>query len=465
MDYHTAASTEFAYSTDYMICNTSYYSDTDNPLMNGLLIARIHGDPCRSSWQFKMSSNDLTTFYLPDLLQLLNCRDENFKQIAKHHKKASSDMCLIDYDELKQCFEQVDDLTKMSMRLQIIGASACSIENNRRRFSIGACLQGRVSNPDNLFVPSSNFFDSKVDHVCTVAEYLVSGRRKKSYLFQDKRSSRYALSGSVIYLVVFKRNGVFSYMVYLSEEPISVLQQAINECETVAKSVDLDFDYIYTVVGRTNTKDDSIPYVLTPEGIYFKDIILYCNENGFSSPVLLELKHYIDVCFQDKKTIQSQNYISSSLMETRDFLNLKSLFVEYPPPEDIAYAADLFRLLTKYHDRPVLLRHYLNNLKGFDSSILEDYCLNPLQEALTLGKDFIAKHHDKINQTLLHQLLCDWYIKTSDANVQTLIRASVEEVERQGRVQEPKTFDKRDQKTPNLLHMQTDEDIQDDLYV
>ena len=265
---------------DYMIANTSYYSDVCNQNINGLLVARICSSFTPSLWKCRISTNDLSTFYLPDIIQLLNCGKEGYNQMMANHKKVTGDINLIDYDELKESLEMVNDLTKMSERLKVVGISSCSVQNNRRLLNIGVCIQGRVSHPDNLFISSSRFYDSKIDDIATIADFLIHGSKSTRPSF--KTSNRYSLTDSVIYLIIFKRNGVFDYIVYLSEEPINVLNhELIESCKSHA-----EFDYIYSVLGRTNTKEEVTPYIVTTEGILFKDIVLESNVNSFSMPII-----------------------------------------------------------------------------------------------------------------------------------------------------------------------------------
>ena len=283
MAYHMGNIVEFTYKPDYTICNTSYYSDVDNRNTNGLLMARVCASYSPSLWKFRVSSNDLSTFYLADLIQLLNYRNTTvYKDALKHHHETTKTWNLIDYDELKNTFEYVDSLRKMSNRLKIIGTSSSSIKHEWKRLNIGVCIQGQVSNPDNVFIPITNFVDTKVHDLKEISDFLTLGIKKPYHFNYNRQSCRYALGGSILYLLIVKRNDTFDYIVLLSEEPISVLNQALMD----EVKCGLDFDYIYTVIGKTNTKDDSIPYIITSEGIAFKDIILYCNENSFSLPVI-----------------------------------------------------------------------------------------------------------------------------------------------------------------------------------
>jgi len=278
MDLHKGLT--FAYKPDYMICNTSFYSDVRKTNNNGLIVTRVCVESSPSLWKFRVSENDLTTYYLSDLMNILNNLNDGYCFMIKHHEQSTRDINLIDYDELKETIKSIDDLWKMSKRLNIIGTSSFSIQNNSKMLSVGVCLRGRVSAPDNMCVPLSKFFDSKVDDISVVTDYLYAGIKTPRY--NMKQTNKYGLSGSGIYLIIFKRNNVWDYIVFLSEESINVLNQALLE----VSNLDNDFDYIHTVLGRTNTKDDSIPYTILSVGVLLEDIILYCNENSFSAPVI-----------------------------------------------------------------------------------------------------------------------------------------------------------------------------------
>lgn len=285
MNYHTAASTEFAYTPDYMICNTSYYSDVENRHTNGLIMTRVCSSDSPTLWKFKISSSDLSTFFLSDLIKLLNRRkDSAYMYMLKQHKSSTATLNLIDYDELKATLDLVDSLQNMSNRLKIVGTSSSSIQNNSKNLSIGSCIRGRVSNPDNFFAPLSNFFDTKVNDLTVISDFLVLGIKNSNLSYYDRPLCKYALGGSIIYLLIYKRNDIYDYIVFLSEEPISLLNQCLLEKATCG----VEFEYIYTVIGRTNTKDDSIPYTVTSNGVYFRDIILNCNANCFTMPIVAQ---------------------------------------------------------------------------------------------------------------------------------------------------------------------------------
>lgn len=282
MDSHS----RFDYPPVFMTSSLTFYSDTYRQDINGLPVARIHYDPKAIKFQTCINSIDLSTYYLPDLINLLNTNEEGYKLLVKRHKKATGDVNMIDYDELRQILDAVDGLEKMSRRLQVVGTSAQSVLNDYKKLNTGVCIEGHVTNPDNLYLPSSNFMDNKVFSTETVAEVLVNGI-KPPIMIQDLKTRRYSLSGSIIYLLIYKRHDEFDYMVFMSEEPIGDLIRAIkNQVETSG-----DFDFIYTVLARTNTEEESVPYIQTVEGVYFKDVIVYCNETQFSAPVLRTLIH------------------------------------------------------------------------------------------------------------------------------------------------------------------------------
>jgi len=118
--------------------------------------------------------------------------------MAKAHKTMTEDVNFIQYDELKDLYECVDDLAKMTRRLQIVGTSAFSILRDDRKLNTGVCIQGHVSQPDNLFVPMANFFDEKIVPIETIAEYLTTGSRQ-TVIPMDIKNHRYALTGSIIF--------------------------------------------------------------------------------------------------------------------------------------------------------------------------------------------------------------------------------------------------------------------------
>ncbi len=276
MDYHLANGSEFAYESEYVACNLTNYTDVGNRHVDGLLVTRVHSDD--SGHTSGLSSSDLSTYYLPDLLSLLNMHDDGYRETTRYHKKATGDVNLIDYEELKQRCKCVDDLSKMSNLLSMIGVSALDILDDYRKLITGVCIHGRVR---NMFATTANFYDGKVHPPETVANFLTTGVRCQT-LFEDAKTHRYALRGSVIYLIVYKRNGIFDYILYASEEPISQLIHVLL-CRTELPD---EFDFIYTVIGRTNTEDNSYPYVVTPTGVYLRDVLLYPNECQFSQPIL-----------------------------------------------------------------------------------------------------------------------------------------------------------------------------------
>lgn len=282
--------TRFAYPPVYMTSSLTFYSDTYCQDINGLPVARIHYDPKSIKFQTFINSIDLSTYYLPDLINLLNTDEEGYKLMVKRHKKITGDVNMIDYDELLQILNAVDSLEKMSMRLQIVGTIAHSVFNDYKKLNTGVCIDGYVTKPDNLYLPSSHFMDNKVFSTDTVAEVLVNGT-KPPVLVGGLKTRRYSLSGSIIYLLIYKVLDNFDFLVFMSEEPISNLITAIR---SQANGLS-DFDFIYTVLARTNTEDENVPYIETFDGVYLKDAILYCNETQLSKPVLQTLSNVKEI--------------------------------------------------------------------------------------------------------------------------------------------------------------------------
>ena len=258
---------------------------------------------------------------------------DGYQQISRQHKKATGDINLIDYDELKQSFELVDNLTKMSNRLKIVGCTAFSILHCERMLNNGVCINGRVSGPDNFCVPTTNFFDNKVHSNETIADFLITGLRHQ-VIQKDAKSYRYALSGSIIYLLIYVNKGLFNYIIYLSEEPISGLIQTLTD----QTEFNNHFDFIYTVVGRTITEEEIHPYIRTERGICFKDIVLYCNENQFSAPVLSTTRRYGTLI---KKFRESEDN-SPPKLESSSILPLSSLLLQLYLPLDKELNEKLF---------------------------------------------------------------------------------------------------------------------------
>jgi hypothetical protein len=290
MDYHTAVASEFAYEPEYIACNLTYYTDVKNRHVNGLLVARVHSDEKGGGHLAGLSSSDLSTYYLSDLLSLLNMRDDGYRESVRFHKKATGDSNLIDYEDIRHRCKCVDDLWKMSRRTKIIGVSALDILHDERKLITGVCMQGQVRSQHSMFVPASNFYDTKVHPMESVADFLTTGLKCQT-LFDDAKTHRYALRGSIIYLIVYIRDGIFDYVLYVSEEPVAQLVQLLlDRTERTGQ-----FDLIYTVIGRTNTEDNSYPYTVTPDGVYLRDALLYCNECQFSQPVLATYERLHDL--------------------------------------------------------------------------------------------------------------------------------------------------------------------------
>ncbi len=193
MDYHLATDSEFSYEAEYVACNLTNYTDVGH--VDGLLVTRLHSGGSECGRQHA-SSSDLSTYYLSDLLTLLNMHDDGYRETARVHKKATGDVNLIDYEELRQRCKCVDDLWKMSDRLSVIGVSALDRLDDYRKLITGVCIHGHVR---NMFVTAGNFYDTKVHATELVASFLTTGTKGRTH---DANTHRYALRGSVIYLIV-----------------------------------------------------------------------------------------------------------------------------------------------------------------------------------------------------------------------------------------------------------------------
>ena len=309
----------FVYEPAYMTCDLTYYSDTTNRQINGLLVVKVHYDPRLYKMASGISTSDLSTYYLPDLLSLLSMKESTYKESVKNHKSLTNSFNFIDYDELKQIYEYVDSLFKMSGRLKVIGCAATSILYDQRKLNTGVCIDGQITEPDNLFVPTFHLFDNKIHDVQFICDFLLTGSRNRHYFsHQDTCLRKYAMSGSIIYLILYKRKSVYDYIIYVSEEPIQPLIQTIIENIEFAT----DFDFIHTVIGRTNTREESTPYVITHSGFYFKSVILYCNENSFTKPILLTYRKLLAQIKRDVDDSQEYESFESTTLSSHKDLHL-----------------------------------------------------------------------------------------------------------------------------------------------
>lgn len=421
MDYHTASLTEFAYKPEYLTCNLTFYSDVQNRNTNGLFVVRIHNDPRSMKLMSGISSNDLSAYYLSDLINLLNMDENGYKEIAKRHKKVTGEFNLIDYEELQQVYECVDDLSKMTRRLQIMGTSSLSILNDDRKLFTAVCVEGHVCSPDRVFVPRSHFFDNKIHSADAIAEFLVTNSRQH-ITTSVARTYRYGLGGSAIYVLIYKVNGVFNYLVYLSEEPISHLVQAlVDQAEFVT-----GFDFVYTVVGRTICDEESCPYIETPDGVYFKDVVLYPNENRFSLPLLSYLNAFKMLTNAEQLSCSESEDNGDELSRctsSRSLPPLSSLFGDdvknYNSTDETLFAA-----LVKNHRHRNRLTDQIRNIGLEDSSLYylsdDDLVNRPLQYAFEIGKHFIMEHLGDLDSMLVRDFLRSWYNLTSDEKIKHL---------------------------------------------
>lgn len=419
MDYHTAKTTEFAYTPEYHTCNLTFYSDVLNRHTNGLLVVRIHSDPQSMKLRSSISSNNLSTYYLPDLINLLNMDENGYKEITKRHKKVTSDFNFIDYEELQQTYECVNDLGKMTNRLQILGTSAQSILNDYRKLYAAVCVEGHVQSPDSVFVSRSNFFDSKIYSADAVAEYLVTNSRQH-LTTSTAKTHRYGLSGSAIYVLVYKNNNVFNYIVYLSEEPISLLVQAlVDQAEFVT-----GFDFIYTVAGRTICDSESCPYIETPDGVYFKDVVLYSNENRFSMPMLSLFNSFKMLLTEDSDSENSRSDKESpGYSHTYRALPLLSSLFGDQTMDYNSVDEQLFDILNNHFDQTELVDQLLDIDLGTSSLYqvsAHDIARHPLVYAFDIGNKFIQNHIKNLDSGLLRIFLRKWYDLTNYEKIKDL---------------------------------------------
>jgi hypothetical protein len=333
--------------------------------------------------------------------------EAGYQQVARQHKKLTGDVNLIDYDELKQSFGWVDSLIKMSSRLKIIGCSALSILHCDRMLNSGVCINGHVSSPDNFCVPCAHFFDNKVHSTETIAEFLITGLRQH-VIQRDAKSHKYALSGSIIYLIIYLKDGLFNYIVYLSEEPINELIQVLKNQREFNES----FDFIYTVVGRTVTEEEIYPYTRTQQIICFKNIVLYCNENQFSAPVLSTIDNYGKLA--NSLTIKvSEKILPKPVSHKVPALSSLILMLDRPLDEGDRLKEKLFDSLIKLRDYPEKLKEELSEILGTSNlSDINEYCSNPLDSSIEIAKSFIQSKLSEINLLSVYKFIDLWYSET-----------------------------------------------------
>ena len=414
MAYHVASDYEFAYEPEHITCSLTFYSDVLNSNRNGQLVTTVHCDP--SAFKIRVSSCDISSFYLDDLIALLNIGEDGYKESTKRHKKATGDLNLIDYDELRQSFGYVDNLSKMSNRLQILGSSAFSILNDDRKLNTGVCIHGQITDPDRLFIPGPNFIDGKIHTEAIVADYLVLGSRNQMSQF-DTRTYRYAQSGSIIYLLIYIRRGVFHYLVYLSEESIYNLIRAILEIA----ELDSSFDFIYTVIGRTNTEEESQPYLLTSEGVFLKSTILYSNETQFSSPVLSTRQGFLKAA----KAIRSKDSVDrwKSSTGNLEILPLLSSLFHKDFKKDYNQAdVLLFDALIRSHENTdLLIRMYDIHWTENSLDLSQDHLISsPRDSAFKIGYNFIKKNLSYLNLPSLLAFINQWEELTGHESIRGL---------------------------------------------
>ena len=424
MDFHMASMTEYQYMPDHMACDLTYYTDPSKCDTNGLLVAKLQTPTpvLLSSFRQPVSSNELSFFYISDLVSLLNMDFETYKDVCKRHKKCTGDINFINYEDLQSGIECIASLTKMSRRLKIVGCTAHSVLSDNRKLTVGVCLQGHVTHPDNLVVEQSNFFDTKMDSYETIYEYMTTGIRQRS-MVSSARQYRYGLGGSIIYLVVFKRGDTFGFIVLLTEEPIGKFIQFILESTETGDN----FDFIYTVIGRTNTEEESYPYILRQEGITFKDVIIECNESSFTQPILQTyavLHNLVQNTLKINKT--AVQFLCKDNFDTFQLPPLKSLFhssvtIDFDDTND-----QLFNLLLRdendSHSLISKLREFTIEKTMLAGVSVDTIAINPKGAAFQLLHKFVETYISKLDFGLLRKYLDNLNNITNEPSVKEIER-------------------------------------------
>lgn len=432
MDYHVASSTEYQYTPEYMTCDLTYYTDISNCNTGGLLVGKLQTSPQLhlSSFRQRISANDLSSFYLSDLISLLNSTEDTYKEVCKRHKKCTGAINFINYEELRHAIECVSSLSNMSKRLKIVGCTAPSVFSDSGKLNAAVCLQGNVSHPDNFVVERSNFVDTKIDSFETIVEFMTTGIKHQSICTSSKQH-RYGLSGCIIYLIILKRADTFDFIIYLSEDPISKLIQYILEFT----DTDTNTDFIYTVIGRTCTEEESYPYIICSEGIKFKDIIIECNECCFSQPILSTYKALHSLV---QNTIQS-NKEALKLLTTEDdttFPSLKSLFLSSLPVDYNINNDKLFDILVNNRANTSVIPSQLKGV-SIDETLLSGYsvnsvCKDPSSSTYELVSRFVNTYVPKLDLKSLKIVLSNLYQITRDTRfneIENRIQSFVQEKE------------------------------------
>ena len=422
MDFHMASMTEYQYMPDHMACDLTFYTDPSKCDTNGLLVAKLQTPTpvILSSFRQPVSSNELSFFYISDLVSLLNMDFEQYKDVCKRHKKCTGDVNFINYEDLQNGIECIATLTKMSRRLKIVGCTAHSVLSDNRKLTVGVCIQGHVTHPDNLVVEQSNFFDTKMDSYETIYEYMTTGVRQRS-MVSSARQYRYGLGGSVIYLVVFKRGDTFGFLVLLTEEPIGQFIQFILESTEPGDN----FDFIYTVIGRTHTEEESYPYILRQEGITFKDVIIECNESSFSQPILQTYTALHNIIHNTQKIKKDAlQLLRKDNLDMFQLSPLKSLFhstvsVDFEDTND-----QLFNLLIQENNDSQSLMSKLREIT-IEKTMLADMSLetieqNPTGAAFQLLHNFVETYISRLDLDLLRMYLDNLFKITNDPNVKEI---------------------------------------------
>ena len=450
----------FVYEPAYMTCDLTYYSDTTYLQINGLLVAKVQYDPRLYKMANGISTSDLSTYFLPDLLSLLSMRESTYKETVKNHKSLTHSFNFIDYEELKQIYEYVDSLFKMSGRLKVIGCAATSILYDQRKLNTGVCIEGQIIEPDNLFVPTFHLFDNKIHDVQFICDFLLTGSRNRHYFsHQDTCLRKYAISGSIIYLIIYKRKSLYDYIIYVSEEPIQSLIQTIIENIEFAT----DFDFIHTVIGRTNTREESTPYTITQSGFYFKSIILYCNENSFTKPILLTYRTLLDGIKRNddddsqdinpsdssslyyneqhlEKEFQSEDTSTENLPEEYPNIPFLSSCLSFYSSLDfqekcITVIDQLFYYMIQHKDNISDAYEQISEILTVHKDLIDSIVdcsslldkinnnqLNPIEEAYNIAAKFLDHFYLNINIDKVQSFLNWWFDITQDENIENLKR-------------------------------------------
>lgn len=159
-------------------------------------------------------------------------------------------------------------------------------------------------------------------------------------------------------------------------------------------------------MARTITEEESAPYTVLAGGICFKDVVLYCNENQLSSPILETYRQLENVLHGKTSKLTPE----SSLPPFSSTLN---------PGIERSPEVKLVELLLKYKNNPIHLWNRLSSL-NVDADI-NALCSNPIKEALLRAELYIREHFSKFDISKLVAFLERWLDLTNTEDIQNLI--------------------------------------------